>query len=248
MSLEGSTTNSSKPSSAKDGIDIHKALDILSLRSSGEKNSSVDHHHDCHKHAPEGGKAMGQTINLVDNDDSLPTHIEDQRKDLQEKRKKREIEIRKRFESMKVLELLNSVMEAQEGRVAAYREFNEGLENILKSGNLTNYTAICAQATASFSVISDTIKTIQSTLQKKYHRKDLVEMVTMLQQKEQEKLNVTAALHLERIRASGAEGEENVTMHLLQDGISALQQNNANCVEAINEVLDELRFAIADEA
>mmetsp|Transcript_11238 Transcript_11238/g.12872 ORF Transcript_11238/g.12872 Transcript_11238/m.12872 type:complete len:256 (-) Transcript_11238:12-779(-) len=250
-----SDKNSTSNSSSKgDGINIQKALEILSLR---EGNSNVDHNGECHI-IPEGGKEMGQTIHLVDttaattSTNNLSNFIQDEKHNLQEKRKKREIEIRKRFESMKITELLHSIMDAQEGRVRAYREYNQGLENVLESGNLTNYTPVCAQATASFSVISDTIKTIQSILQKKYqNRKDLIDLIRMLQQQEQEKLNITAALHLERIRANNIDEtiDSNVsTLHLLQDSISSFKHKIVNCINSINEILDELRFAIADES
>mmetsp|Transcript_16400 Transcript_16400/g.24176 ORF Transcript_16400/g.24176 Transcript_16400/m.24176 type:complete len:242 (+) Transcript_16400:107-832(+) len=238
-----SEANSSK-SSSKDGIDIQKALDILSLRTSDA--GSVGHHdhsHDCQHHVPQGGQEMGQTIELVQDEvESLSKSMEDQRKILQEEQKKTGEKIKEKLETMTVVELLNKVMESQEDRVAAYREYDAGLEDVLQSGNMTKYPAICAKATASFSFLSSTIMTIQSILQNRHKRSDLAKMIELLQRQEQEKLNLTAALHLEQIRI----GDNDSADHLLRDGVSTLRQKNADCVEAINDILDEIRFEIAE--
>lgn len=280
-------------SSSKKGIDIHKALEILSLRSSHDE--SVDHQnhsHDCQHHTPEGGEEMGQTIDLVQEEvDSISKSLEERRKSLREDHAKRGEEIRSKLETMSVSELLNKVMEAQEDRVATYREYDtwvrnlsfsicwsnpsaltwddiRGLDDVLLSGNITKYPTMCAKgnfhnlrntileyslkatsyisvslATASFSFLSDTIKTIQYILQSRHNRRDLSKLIESLQRHEQEKLNVTAALHLERIRM----GNENGVAHLLQDGIATLRQRNVACVEAINDVLDEIRLEIAEQ-
>lgn len=121
----------------------------------------------------------------------------------------------------------------------------------MKTANVTNYPALCAKATASFSVLSDTISTIQKILEDKHERKDLTGVIATLQGHEREKLNVTAALHLERIREQNQSiqttgGDERV-MKLLKEGVSSMRQRIRTCVEAINEVLEELRYAVAEE-
>jgi hypothetical protein len=117
---------------------------------------------------------------------------------------------------------------------------------------MSNYPSICAKATASFSVLSDTINVIQSVLVEVHKRKDLRKLLLKLQQHEKDKLNVTAALHLERIRERNEQlqvdngGDERVS-RLLQEGVSSMKQRIATCVEGINEVLEELRYALAEE-
>jgi hypothetical protein len=111
---------------------------------------------------------------------------------------------------------------------------------------MTNYPAMCAKATASFSVLSDTINAIQSVLVTKHHRQDLKELLLTLQQHEREKLNATAALHLERIREQSELGDEK-TAQMLKDGVAALNRRVAECIELINEALEEIRYAMADE-
>jgi hypothetical protein len=120
---------------------------------------------------------------------------------------------------------------------------------VLQTGNVTSYPDTCSKATASFSVLSETIKTIQEILQSR-KRTDLSKLIQQLQSYEKEKLQLTAAHHLERIRQQNQqqlEGEDARIEKLLKDGVTSLQQNIATCIENINEVLDELRCALLEE-
>jgi hypothetical protein len=134
------------------GIDIRKALEILSAR------SQVSHHHHHHHHhnpsvgtgdsqqqqqqqccggdtVPDNTIGMGQTIDLLapattkDNESSTSSRIDDQevleeqRKLLEEERRKRRLEIQNELNAMSVRELLQQVMKAQQGRVATYRDY-----------------------------------------------------------------------------------------------------------------------------
>ena len=108
---------------------------------------------------------------------------------------------------------------------------------------MTDYPLCCTKATAAFSVLSDTINIISCILVEKHNRTDLQSLIRALQRQEQEKLNLTAALHLERIRESSHinEDDERVS-NLLKEGVILLKKRLAGCVERINEVLEELRF------
>ena len=128
----------------------------------------------------------------------------------------------------------------------------------MASGNITTYPPLCAKVTASFSVLSDTINAVKSTLEKTHSRKDISNVISQLQKSEGEKLNLTAALHLERLRLrnvqlevgeggdSGGSSDDRAEM-LLKDGIQSLEQKIPGVVERINEVLEELRCIAADE-
>jgi len=121
---------------------------------------------------------------------------------------------------------------------------------VLETGNMTGYPTICAEATASFSVQSDTINVIQRVLEEKHQRHDLKKLIETLQKHEKDKLNLTAALHLERIREKSQQvdtnGDERITA-LLRQGISSLRGNIQACVEEINEVIEELRITMVEE-
>lgn len=121
---------------------------------------------------------------------------------------------------------------------------------MLVSGNITSYPALCAKATATFSVLSDTINSIRSCLQAQHGRTDAARAVGQLQKKEGEKLNLTAAVHLERLRLRNAQvedGEDERTAALLREGIETLGGKVANVVEEINDCIEELRCIAADE-
>jgi len=115
---------------------------------------------------------------------------------------------------------------------------------------MTEYPNICARATASFSVLSDTVNTIASIFTETHKRPDLVKLLAQLQKDEREKLNLTAALHLERIRARNVEVQANGderTAQLLHDGVASLTRKLATCIDSINETLEEIRYTLADE-
>ena len=125
-----------------------------------------------------------------------------------------------------------------------------GLQIVLQTGNMTTYPDACAKATASFSVLSETIKSIQELLESQRQRKDLSKFITQLQRYEKEKLYLTAACHLERIRERNqkVESEQDPrTAKLLRDGVQSLQQKIQAVVEQINEVLDEIRCVVLEE-
>jgi hypothetical protein len=129
------------------------------------------------------------------------------------------------------------------------------LQTVLQTGNLTSYPDTCSKATAAFSVLSETIKVVQEILQSRASCTTLVSLIVRLQRHEKEKLHLTAAHHLERIRAQNNQNQQqqqsssssdNRVGQLLQEGVQTLQQKIHDCVEQINEVLDELRCSIME--
>ena len=136
---------------------------------------------------------------------------------------------------------------------------HRGISTILVSGNITNYPTLCAKVTASFSVLSDTINAVKSTLEEHpKKRTDITSVITQLQKSEGEKLNLTAALHLEKLRLRNSQLElgegskafsssDERTIKLLKDGIHSLECKISTAVEKINEDLEELRCIFADE-
>lgn len=130
---------------------------------------------------------------------------------------------------------------------------SSGLMTVLQTGNMTFYPDTCSKATAAFSVLSETIKAIQAIFQQpQRQRNDLVQLIVQLQGHEKEKLHLTAAHHLERIRQRNQQlqpqqsGDPRIG-RLLQEGVQILQQKIHTCVEHINEVLEEIRCAILEE-
>ena len=67
---------------------------------------------------------------------------------------------------------------------------------------------------------------------------------------EKEKLHLTAAIHLERIREKNEQlqaAQDPSIANLLRAGVQSLQRKIQEVVEQVNEVLDEIRCYILDE-
>ena len=172
---------------------------------------------------------------------------------------------------------------------------NRGLTSIMSTGNITAYPALCASITASFVVLSNTINSVRSVLlststasttttttttannnSRDGNREELREFInhaTRLQMHECTKLNLTAALHLERLRLLsstttsslsslskneeeevrvGEEEEENdgmstaTIMRLLRESIHKLEIDLSTNIIQINDILEEMRCLAAD--
>lgn len=273
--------------SSKAGISIEDAMSILSSRAKSEGEQ------DALKAATPEMRALGQTLDLMNsqtwtrsgesvpncclseeggqqNDVKTSSSIESKSKDaplnLQEaKNDKMKMELSKSTPK----ELLSKLFELQQSRVEVYKQFNSGLDNILQSGNLTTYPDLTANITASFSVISNSIRCILEIMQNhiegsktkefQLEKEDLstlsncIKFTKQLQNLEKEKLNYTAALHLEKIRernerlnVEARESSDEKVLNLLQQGVMGLQSKISRCIEQINETLEELRYASFD--
>lgn len=110
---------------------------------------------------------------------------------------------------------------------------------MLETGNMTLYPNACSQATASFSVLSETIQTIRGILPAEYEK-----LLDKLQAQEKKKLQLTAAHHLERIRQQTEQDER--VQHLLSEGVNRLQGEIHECVGEINEVLEEIQCILLE--
>ena len=126
------------------------------------------------------------------------------------------------------------------------------LEDVLSTGNMTLYPDSCAQATASFSVLSETIKFIQEFFAGKMKKKDLSALLKNLQELEKEKLHLTAAYHLERIRQRNQEQlpeelSDPRIENLLAEGVASMKQKIGVCIQDINEILDEVRMTMLED-
>jgi hypothetical protein len=230
------------------GIDVRLALEILSLRSP-ENHDHGDEADACRHHASSETQSLGQVINIAPSEDiSIQEETKDlieQQNLLKEEREKRRSELRVKLESMSLDDLLQTVLEAQQQRVKAYHSFDTSLDSILSTRNLTNYPSVCAEATAHFAVVSDTVLSIHSCLLEKMKRPDLAQLVHNLQQHEKEKLSLTAALHLERIRES--QGGEQRILALVKQEIQSLENRIRICCQEINDNIEEILCALSEE-
>ena len=122
-------SNTARMTSEK-GIDIRKALEILSTRSAEPHSHPENGDGGCHHNAPKAAIQWGQRIDLEgDTEDShkdtTDESIEAQREKLEGERAKRRVEIEEKLNSMSVKDLLGCVIQSQHQRVASYRTYNK---------------------------------------------------------------------------------------------------------------------------
>jgi len=311
-----SQTNPSNTSTNKDGISIQDAMSILTSRakSGGEKDALQAATPELKKLGQtldlmnsqqwtQAGQPGAGSDCCVPNDDiSNQNNSKDQKnRDITTGEKEEPMpaddgegggatsRFRQGLSKLSPTNLLSKLFELQNSRVAVYKQFNNGLEDVLKSGNLTSYPHLTTSITASFAVVSSSVRDIQALLESRANPvannndiggadsndidiecvKNVVKFIQQLQGFEKEKLNLTAALHLEKIRErnerldldsrrgvekctnpneSGGDetGEDDRVLRLLRQGVSGLQGKIRDCVEQINDLLEELRYASHD--
>ena len=197
------------------GIDIVQAMNILSLRSQnegeGHGSTSSDACPCCNgvksRHEMEKLRTMGQKIDIDQSgDDIVNSHGADETLDADNELEKAKEEQRKAEERFKKLsklsqkDLLYVVMKAQEERTLTYLEYERKLVAVLVSRNLSQYVEIVANVTAAFSIQSNLINSAKECFLKVHDNSEISASIKSLQEYEKEKLNLTAALHLEKIR------------------------------------------------
>eukprot|EP00588_Corethron_pennatum_P015376 CAMPEP_0194280808 /NCGR_PEP_ID=MMETSP0169-20130528/18906_1 /TAXON_ID=218684 /ORGANISM="Corethron pennatum, Strain L29A3" /LENGTH=251 /DNA_ID=CAMNT_0039025677 /DNA_START=49 /DNA_END=804 /DNA_ORIENTATION=- len=242
-----------------DGINIHEAVSILSSRQKEGSNVNLVSSEGCgHKRCPPPSSSSGQTIHLGPTppsdhvDPSLPSSAEIS-DDLAIEKSRRRAAFEETYSSASSPDLLRTALSLQSERVQAYVSWGVALDGALSSGNISVYAGSCPTATVSFSTISERIRAVGAALVGRAGSgaADASRAVRALQEGEREKLNLTAALHLERLRRAGVvpvEGDKDErTNALLEGGVRDLEQRLGLVVEGINDVLEELKGILTDE-
>lgn len=121
------------------------------------------------------------------------------------------------------------------------------------------YPAICAEATASFTVISSTIRAVIAELQQQNQAgeattsvSEIIDTIRQLQKHEHEKLEMTAALHLEQLQQrihTLSNTSSDTVMSLHETSIKELQERITTLsVETIQEtIVSELQQYMCEE-
>jgi len=236
-------------------IHIDDAMRILSMRQKDDANrrKDADASSSCPCGLQKGGKlfdmarlrGMGQVLSVVGGgEESEAASVDETREEEERNRKKKEQLAKDRYEELSKLstkDLISVVMKAQEERTRTYTQYNKDLDAILQTHNIGHYVTIVARVTAIFSVQSDVINTAKRCIAEIHDKKDIEALISSLQSYEKEKLSLTAALHLERIREDESKGDQ-----LLLQGISSLRSKIFKVIGNINECLEELRYERID--
>lgn len=273
--MENEATESSDGNStSKKGINIQEALSILSLRA--QKGSNIDHAMKDNKIDPNlkqmgqtidfvaassSSSSPPQSQNEYSQSSPFVTQEREetarqiQAVQQQQQHTTKYQDLKDTLSQQSPSSLLQTLFQLQQQRVSTYQKFNQSLDVVLQSKNFTNYTSVATNITAAFVVISNSIMEIQRIFREKHGRKDISGFIKRLQGYEKDKLHLTAALHLELMReqnddidfgVGGAGSGNEKIASLLRESIVSLQGRIADCVENINEVMEELRYAADD--
>ncbi|XP_032992537.1 required for excision 1-B domain-containing protein [Lacerta agilis] len=128
----------------------------------------------------------------------------------------------------------------QTERVEAYHLFEEGHRAYLRSGpdyDFSRYRQLVHEITQAFSGISREILQIKEQLEGPGGRPDLAQHLGRLQEKEKEKLELTAQLQLAKQNAQDHPG---VIAHPQE--VQELKQKLIQTIEAISEILQDFKY------
>ncbi|KAM6310721.1 required for excision 1-B domain-containing protein [Podargus strigoides] len=136
--------------------------------------------------------------------------------------------------------LLQRLQELQAERVEAYRLFEEGHQAYLSSAphyDFPRYRQLVHEITVAFNGISREVLSIAGRLRDELSRPDLAQHLARLQEREQEKLQLTAQLQLARQQA---QDQPDVDAH--QQAVRELKHKLIKTIEAISEILQDLKY------
>ncbi|XP_064898644.1 required for excision 1-B domain-containing protein [Columba livia] len=136
--------------------------------------------------------------------------------------------------------LLRRLQALQGERAEAYRLLEEGHQAYLSSAphyDFPRYRQLVHEITLTFSGISREVLHITGRLRDELARPDLAQHLTRLQEREQEKLQLTAQLQLARQRA---QDEPDVDAH--QQEVRELKHKLIKTIEAISKILQDLKY------
>ncbi|XP_047908358.1 required for excision 1-B domain-containing protein [Anser cygnoides] len=136
--------------------------------------------------------------------------------------------------------LLQRFYTLQGERVEAYRLFEEGHRAYLSSAphyDFPRYRQLVHELTLAFSGISREVLQLQGRLRDQHGRPELAQHLARVQEREQEKLQLTAQLQLARQQAQEQPG---VDAH--QQEVRELKHKLIKTIEAISEILQDLKY------
>jgi hypothetical protein len=168
-------------------------------------------------------------------------------------------------------EIALAFMAAQEDRCATYKQFEAGFRLLLTTASTTkkellnginadalipgleHYPSMCGSVTATFAALSRTVRAMSTMLRRRSACSraagELADIIDAVQRQEKAKLELTAALHLERMRKLDLRGGESnqdraAACELVDQEALVLQRKIANLECGISDALEEMRYCL----
>ncbi|TYZ57321.1 hypothetical protein PybrP1_008035 [[Pythium] brassicae (nom. inval.)] len=149
------------------------------------------------------------------------------------------------FAQLQPAALATAFFRLQEARAGVYAAFRTGFEEHQQT---PRFAAFSGGITARFAALSNQINGVERALIEKKHER-LAQYVRKVQLEEKEKLLVTSALLVEKMRLKDALSRpepDATTTALLEQSVDVLGAKHTAVVQRINDLLDELRADAMD--
>ncbi|XP_070588483.1 required for excision 1-B domain-containing protein [Erythrolamprus reginae] len=141
---------------------------------------------------------------------------------------------------MDVQSLVHRFYALQTQRVETYHFFEQGHLAYLRTGpdyDFLHYRQLVHEITQAFNGISQEILQIKGDLEGLHSRKDLADHLGRIQEKEKEKLELTAQLQLAKQNVQDHPGVEGHTQE-----VQELKHKLIQTIEAISEILQDFKY------
>lgn len=142
--------------------------------------------------------------------------------------------------------LVRSFQRLQETRVQIYADFRQGFELHQKT---EHFPTFCSEITERFAEVSKRINDIEKLLRDEREQVAVAQLLRKVQLEEKEKLLLTSALLIEKMRLNDARKQaepDDAAISFLGRSVETLTAKHTTCIEQINELLDDLRAESAD--
>uniref|UniRef100_UPI00398EAB03 required for excision 1-B domain-containing protein n=1 Tax=Pristiophorus japonicus TaxID=55135 RepID=UPI00398EAB03 len=136
--------------------------------------------------------------------------------------------------------LVRSLYTLQEERVEGYQLFELGHQAYLRSSpdyDFIQYRQLVHEITQAFNRISKEVIQLKNRFHEEYDRPDLSEHIERIQEREREKLVLTAQLQLAKQNALDHPGNETY-----QEEAREVKHRINKTIEAINEILQDFKY------
>ncbi|KAE9330914.1 hypothetical protein PF001_g132 [Phytophthora fragariae] len=143
-------------------------------------------------------------------------------------------------------ELVQTFHRLQETRVQIYTEFRQGFQVHQKT---EQFPGFCSGITERFSAVSEQVNCVEKLLRDEKQQVAIAQLLRKVQLEEKEKLLLTSAVLIEKMRLSDATKQpepDESTIAFLERSVQTLTAKHTDCVVRINEVLEDLRAESAD--
>ncbi|EQC33058.1 hypothetical protein SDRG_09577 [Saprolegnia diclina VS20] len=137
--------------------------------------------------------------------------------------------------------LYDAFMRCQSKRVEIYARFETGFVELMFKDE---FAVFSQEITKHFAAVSAEINRIEATLRAR-DATTLAALIRKVQIQEKEKLLLTSALLLERMRSKQTR-DDDVSASIYDTSIRSMEGTHTKIIEAINELLVEMQYEVAE--